>query len=304
MLRVANETTPAYFIQVPLDMLSSYDLTPTDYLVFGQIYTMLNVTQKCFMSNANMGKKLGIKANTVQKSVSKMKKLGLIETSLIYKEGSKEVDKRFITLTPRDVYHHPHGRQSPTPRDENHGGGGRESTDNRLLNRLDEYIEDEEEVTAINVFIDNWKQEPNPIFKSKLVDLVSTYSDEFISECLKVAAESNVKLQSLSAYLDSLIKDLDKNKVTKAEKIKAHVENHRKISKTKKQGRRGHRRVETLPDWAKPGYKPNYRKPTQEELDECEGLVKKVTGRDTTKDYSREELEEKLNKFKEKRNNE
>lgn len=101
-----------------------------------------------------------------------------------------------------------------------------------------------------------------------------------------------------------MIKDLDKNKVTKAEKIKDHVENHRKLSKTKKQGRRGHRKVETLPDWAKPGYKPNYRKPTQEELDECEGLVNKVTGKDTTKDYSREELEQRLNKFKEKRKNE
>lgn len=299
---MANETTPKYFIQVPLQELKPLGLSSTDKLVYGTIYTMLNVTGKCFMGNAAIADSLDLKPATVSKSVSKLADAGLINVRLVYKEGTKQIDKRYITLS--DYYQGGMLQKSHRVCDKNDIPPLQKSKGNRLLNRLDEYIEEEEEVTAINVFIDNWKQEPNPIFKSKLVDLVSTYSDGFISECLKVAAESNVKLQSLSAYLDSLIKDLDKNKVTKAEKIKDHVENHRKLSKTKKQGRRGHRRVETLPDWAKPGYKPNYRKPTQEELDECEGLVNKVTGKDTTKDYTREELEEKLNKFKEKRNNE
>lgn len=299
---MANETTPKYFIQVPLQELKPLGLSSTDKLVYGTIYTMLNVTGKCFMGNAAIADSLDLKPATVSKSVSKLADAGLINVRLVYKEGTKQIDKRYITLS--DYYQGGMLQKSHTLCDKNDIPMLQKSKGNRLLNRLDEYKEDEEEVTAINVFIDNWKQEPNPIFKSKLVDLVSTYSDGFISECLKVAAESNVKLQSLSAYLDSLIKDLDKNKVTKAEKIKSHVENHRKISKTKKQGRRGHRRVETLPDWAKPGYKPNYRKPTQEELDECEGLVNKVTGKDTTKDYTREELEERLNNFKEKRNNE
>lgn len=302
MIRVANETTPKYFIQVPLQELKPLGLSSTDKLVYGTIYTMLNVTGKCFMGNAAIADSLDLKPATVSKSVSKLADAGLINVRLVYKEGTKQIDKRYITLS--DYYQGGMLQKSHRVCDKNDIPMLQKSKGNRLLNRLDEYKEDEEEVTAINVFIDNWKQEPNPIFKSKLVDLVSTYSDEFISECLKVAAESNVKLQSLSAYLDSLIKDLDKNKVTDADKIKAHVENHRKISKTKKQGRRGHRRVETLPDWAKPGYKPNYRKPTQEELDECEGLVNKVTGKDTTKDYTREELEERLNKFKEKRKNE
>ena len=297
-----NETTPKYFIQVQMQTLKGLGLNSTDKLVYGTIYTMLNVTGKCFMSNAAIAEGLELKPKTVSKSISKLAGAGLLNVKLIYKEDSKQIDKRYITLS--DYSGGGMLQKSHRVSDKNSIPMLQKSEGNRLPNRLDEYIEDEEEVTAINVFIDNWKQEPNPIFKSKLVDLVSTYSDEFISECLKVAAESNVKLQSLSAYLDSLIKDLDKNKVTKAEKIKAHVENHRKISKTKKQGRRGHRRVETLPDWAKPGYKPNYRKPTQEELDECEGLVNKVTGKDTTKDYTREELEERLNNFKEKRKDE
>lgn len=299
---MANETTPKYFIQVPLEELKPLDLSSTDKLVYGTVYTMLNVTGKCFMGNKAIADSLGLKPATVSKSISKLADAGLINVQLIYKEGTKQIERRYITLC--DYYQGGMRQKSHRVCDKNDIPMLQKSKGNRLLNILDEYKEDEEEVTAINVFIDNWKQEPNPIFKSKLVDLVSTYSDEFISECLKVAAESNVKLQSLSAYLDSLIKDLDKNKVTDADKIKGNVENHRKLSKTKKQGRRGHRRVETLPDWAKPGYKPNYRKPTQEELDECEGLVNKITGKDTTKDYTREELEQRLNKFKEKRKKE
>ena len=321
-----NETTPAYFIQVPLDMLSSYDLTPTDYLVFGQIYTMLNVTQKCFMSNANMGKKLGIKANTVQKSVSKMKKLGLIETNLIYKDGSKEVDKRFITLTPHDVYHHPHGRQSPTPRDENHGGGGRESTDNRLTNRLlnrssssgDDFVNEQPSILkSFDAYQQLWGF-PNAIVREDIQSWINDTSDELVSYAIEIAARNNVSSRGANKYLETILTAWKNADVTTVEAAKKQNEEHNNRIDREFKARKSYNKrpniKETLPDWAKDDYKPKeYKQSNKYSRDE---LKKKIANlqknrndngsnkNDGIKDYTREELEQRLNKFKEKRKNE
>lgn len=249
-----NDTTPNYFIQVPLDLLKDYDLTPTDYLVFGQIYTMLNVTQKCFLSNANMGDKLGIKPNTVQKSISKMKKLGLIETNLIYKDGSKEVDKRFITLTPHGVYHHPHGRESTTPRDDNPGGHGRESTDNRLFNRLDEYIEEEEE-QPINGAFQSYEELwgfPNAVARQDLLDWINDYSDEVVNYAIKIAGRNNVQSKGAFNYVDRVLTNWKQSGVTDLESAKkATVERQQRVEREYKSRRTYNKPVkrEELPDW-------------------------------------------------------
>lgn len=326
MISMENETTPAYFIQVPLDMLSSYDLTPTDYLVFGQIYTMLNVTQKCFMSNANMGKKLGIKANTVQKSVSKMKKLGLIETNLIYKDGSKEVDKRFITLTPHDVYHHPHGRQSPTPRDENHGGGGRESTDNRLTNRLlnrssssgDDFVNEQPSILkSFDAYQQLWGF-PNAIVREDIQSWINDTSDELVSYAIEIAARNNVSSRGANKYLETILTAWKNADVTTVEAAKKQNEEHNNRIDREFKARKSYNKrpniKETLPDWAKDDYKPKeYKQSNKYSRDE---LKKKIANlqknrndngsnkNDGIKDYTREELEQRLNKFKEKRKNE
>lgn len=321
-----NETTPAYFIQVPLDMLSSYDLTPTDYLVFGQIYTMLNVTQKCFMSNANMGKKLGIKANTVQKSVSKMKKLGLIETNLIYKDGSKEVDKRFITLTPHDVYHHPRGRQSPTPRDENHGGGGRESTDNRLTNRLlnrssssgDDFVNEQ---PSSNHAFDEYQKLwgfPNAIALQDLTEWIDSYSDELVTYAIQIAGRNNVTSRGAYKYIDKVLTAWKNEKVTTVEQAKKQNEEHNNRIDREFKARKSYNKrpniKETLPDWAKDDYKPKeYKQSNKYSRDELKKKIANLQNNrhdnssnqnDGIKDYTREELEQRLNKFKEKRKNE
>lgn len=258
-----NESTPTYFIQVPLDLLSGYDLTPTDYLVFGQIYTMLNVTHKCFMSNASIGHKLGIKANTVQKSISKMKKMGLLNTTLIYKDGSKEVDKRFITLTPHDVYHHPHGRQSPTPRDENHGGGGRESTDNRLPNRLDEYISSSSDDFVDDKPVNNqaftsyeklWRF-PNAIAREDLSNWINNYSDELVNYAIEIAGRNNVTSRGAYKYLDKILTTWSNEKVTTVEQAKKQNEEHSNRIDREYKSRRNYSKPvkrETIPeDWGK-----------------------------------------------------
>lgn len=95
----ANETTPKYFVQVQLQGLRGLGLNSTDKLVYGTIYTMLNVAGKCFMSNATIAESVEIKPKTASKSISKLSELGLINVKLIYKEGTKQIDKRYITLS-------------------------------------------------------------------------------------------------------------------------------------------------------------------------------------------------------------
>ncbi|CAI2683024.1 hypothetical protein AKUA1404_09380 [Apilactobacillus kunkeei] len=128
-----NETTPKYFIQVQMQTLKKLGLTSTDKLVYGTIYTMLNVTGKCFMSNASIAESIEIKPKTVSKSISKLSELGLINVKLIYKEDSKQIDKRYITLS--DYSRGGMLRKSDTLSYQSSIPMLQKSEDNRLLNK-------------------------------------------------------------------------------------------------------------------------------------------------------------------------
>jgi uncharacterized phage protein (TIGR02220 family) len=140
-----GENTPRYFIQVPLDTLTGLDLKSSDKLVFGTIYTMLNVNGKCFMSNKAIADGIELKPGTVSKSINKLVDLGLLETTMIYKKDSKQIDKRYITLgtlpyhstggiVPQSEGVYDHSTRGMVPQCE----GNRLS--NRLVNRLDKDI--------------------------------------------------------------------------------------------------------------------------------------------------------------------
>lgn len=61
------------------------------------ILSLANSFEKgCFLSNAKIGKLLGISANRVSHIISELVELKLLTRTITYKEDSKEVDKRTI----------------------------------------------------------------------------------------------------------------------------------------------------------------------------------------------------------------
>lgn len=64
----------------------------------GEIVSMLNVTGKFFMSNAEMAKRLRVSQSTVKNYLDLLEERGYIVRKIIYKENSKQIVGREITL--------------------------------------------------------------------------------------------------------------------------------------------------------------------------------------------------------------
>lgn len=64
----------------------------------GEIVSMLNVTGKFFMSNAEMAKRLRVSQSTVKNYLDLLEERGYIVRKIIYKENSKQIIGREITL--------------------------------------------------------------------------------------------------------------------------------------------------------------------------------------------------------------
>ncbi|USS86467.1 conserved phage C-terminal domain-containing protein [Fructilactobacillus cliffordii] len=95
---MSNDKTPGFFTQIPDYALKNPNLNSTDKIVYGEIYTMLNTMRVCFASNAHIADDIGVQPKTVSKSITKLAKLGFVTVKLVYKEGTKQIDKRYIQL--------------------------------------------------------------------------------------------------------------------------------------------------------------------------------------------------------------
>ncbi|MCK8626575.1 DnaD domain protein, partial [Apilactobacillus kunkeei] len=228
-----NETTPKYFIQVQMQTLKGLGLNSTDKLVYGTIYTMLNVTGKCFMSNAAIAEGLELKPKTVSKSISKLAGAGLLNVKLIYKEDSKQIDKRYITLS--DYSGGGMLQKSHRVSDKNSIPMLQKSEGNRLPNRLDEYISsssgddfvDEKPVNnqAFTSYERLWGF-PNAIAREDLSNWINNYSDELVNYAIEIAGRNNVTSRGAYKYLDKILTTWSNEKVTTVEQAKKQNEEH------------------------------------------------------------------------------
>ena len=85
---------PIYIARDPVLL----DKTPKGILLMGEIVSMLNVTGKFFMSNAEMAKRLRVSQGTVKNYLDLLEERGYIVRKIIYKENSKQIVGREITL--------------------------------------------------------------------------------------------------------------------------------------------------------------------------------------------------------------
>jgi hypothetical protein len=83
-------------VWIPKNIYLHKSLTPTEKLLLAEI-TSFAKNGVCFASNEHFSEFLGVSKNHVSKLITKLNRMGFIHVELIYKEGTKEVDKRLIT---------------------------------------------------------------------------------------------------------------------------------------------------------------------------------------------------------------
>lgn len=219
-----NETMPNFFTQIPSYVMSSKELNSTDKCVYGVIYTMLNVTHKCFMSNERIGNEIGLSKKTISKTLTKLSRAGLLNIKLTYKNGTKEVDKRYITL--KNI---PVPQSGYTPCDDKGLPLPQSGQDNRLLNKSVDGGGEELE-NSLQVVINNFQKNIGLLNGKNINDLQVWTQDlpvDVINYAVDIAADNNAQTYS---YVNSILKRWFQQNVKTLDQAKANnVKNKRQI---------------------------------------------------------------------------
>ena len=90
---------PNYYMVITANVWSSDKLSDSEKLLYGHITTLQQKDGVCYASNSYFAKVLNKHKDTISRSISKLKKLGFIKIRIIYKSGTKEIEKRMIMLS-------------------------------------------------------------------------------------------------------------------------------------------------------------------------------------------------------------
>ena len=104
---------PSYYAIIPAEVRYDEDLSANEKLMYGEITALASSSGECWASNAYFAKLYNRDTRTITRWVSHLERLGFIDTKLHYKEGTKEVEKRVITLSTKMTA--PYRQKCPDP---------------------------------------------------------------------------------------------------------------------------------------------------------------------------------------------
>lgn len=114
---MGEEVNKAYYAVIPANVRYDKELPPNAKLLYGEITALCNQTGYCWASNEYFASLYKCQKRTVQLWLEKLKEKGYISVQLERKDGSKEIEKRYIKLntTPDEKNFIGYGKKSRDP---------------------------------------------------------------------------------------------------------------------------------------------------------------------------------------------
>ncbi|MGL6065016.1 MAG: helix-turn-helix domain-containing protein [Fusobacteriaceae bacterium] len=85
-------------VWIPKNIWLSKELNMTEKFLLIEIDSLCNENADCYASNQFLGEFLGLSKDTVSNIISKLAKRNFITVTLVYRKGTKQVEKRFIKI--------------------------------------------------------------------------------------------------------------------------------------------------------------------------------------------------------------
>jgi hypothetical protein len=105
-------------IWIPAEIWLDDKLTVMEKVLYAEIDSFCSKGRECFCSNAHFAKVLQVSERQVRRLLCSLEEKGVISRRLVYKEGSKEVDKRYLKAIPPEPFDTtPADIDVPTPTD-------------------------------------------------------------------------------------------------------------------------------------------------------------------------------------------
>ena len=92
-------------IWIPIEILTDNKLSDKEKIIYAIVIYLSKENQYCFLTNKTISELLNISVTQVSNLINSLKKKKYIETELIYKENTKQVEMRkLIPIKNKDTY--------------------------------------------------------------------------------------------------------------------------------------------------------------------------------------------------------
>lgn len=90
--------TPVYYAVIPANVRYDKRLKANEKLLFSEITTLTHAKGYCFASNNYFADLYGVSKTSISKWINNLIKCGYLKSHIKYKQGSKEILYRYLTL--------------------------------------------------------------------------------------------------------------------------------------------------------------------------------------------------------------
>lgn len=211
-----------YYAIIPANVRYDKDLIDGAKLLYGEITALCNQEGYCWASNSYFSELYGVSKKTVSNWINQLKSKGYINSIISYKEGTKQIDKRYLTIasTPMEEKVRGLGRKGNDPMEENFPTPMEEKVkDNTtVINNTFNTTTNKDVAEIIKFWDDNGFGFNNINAKEKLLSWLEDPSfknpHEMIMKALDIASTNNKRTLG---YVDGILKNWKKESILTVE---------------------------------------------------------------------------------------
>lgn len=89
---------PSFYAIIPANVRYDKDLTPNAKLLYAEITSLCNLQGHCWATNDYFSNLYGVSKVSISKWISQLIEKGYIQSEIVYKDGTKQILNRYLTL--------------------------------------------------------------------------------------------------------------------------------------------------------------------------------------------------------------
>lgn len=94
-----EKSTPSFYTITPATVRYNKRLTSSEKLMYGEITAFINMSGECWASNAYFARLYDVTVTTIQRWLRALENEGFIKREVIYKDGTKMIERRYIRIS-------------------------------------------------------------------------------------------------------------------------------------------------------------------------------------------------------------
>ena len=169
-------TKPNYYAVIPAEVRYAKGITPNAKLLYAEITALSQKDGSCWASNKYFSKLYNVSSVTISRWISSLAKKGFINREIVYKKGTKEIDKRYLQLCKGGINEDVGNPINKNVKDNNTSIN---NTSINISNRKNEFVFEvlsfDYDKNILNSFVDYWA-EPNKSKTKMKFELQETWS--------------------------------------------------------------------------------------------------------------------------------